>query len=63
AHYSLVDGNRQDILETLLIAVSSGGYNCCKPQDFTKHILKPQMKEKSTFMTVTGFHGLYVIMG
>lgn len=63
AHHSLVDGNRQDILETLLIAISSGDYNCCRPQDFTKHILQPQIKEKSTLVTVTGFHGLYVIMG
>ncbi|ELR60605.1 hypothetical protein M91_10690, partial [Bos mutus] len=63
AHHSLVDGNRQNILETLLIEVSSGGYNCCKPQDFTKHFLQPQIKEKSTLVTVTGFRGLYVIMG
>ena len=46
AHHSLVDGNRQDILETIFIAVSSGGYNCCKPQEFTKHFLPPQMKDK-----------------
>ena len=63
AHHSLVDGNHQDILETLLIAISSGRYNYCKPQDFTKHFLQPQMKEKSTLVTVRGFHGLYVIVG
>ena len=63
AHHSLVDANRQDILETLLIAVSSGGYKCCKPQDFTKHFWQLQIKEKSTLVTVTGFHGLYLIVG
>ena len=63
AHHSLADGNCQDILENVFIAVSSGGYNCCKLQDFTKHYLQPQMKEKSTLVTVTGFHGLYMIVG
>ena len=60
AHHSLVGGNRQNILEPLFIAVSSGGYNCCKPQNFTKRCLQPQ---KSTLVTATGFHGLHVIVG
>lgn len=61
--YCLSSPERQDILETLLTAVSSGGCKCFTPQDFTKHFLQPQLEEKSTLVTVTGFHGLDLIMG